>query len=375
MRIGFDAKRAYLNNTGLGNYSRDCIRILSDIFPDNSYHLYSPKTVENPRLVFLNERSNITSHFPKNFIERIFKGFWRSVLIKKKLESTIDLYHGLSNELPFGIQLTGVKSIVTIHDLIFIRYPELYKRIDRQIYMIKFQKACRSADMIIAVSEQTKSDIIEFFGMPKEKIKVVYQSCAPVFQNRSRSKLNPDISKYNLPDDYLLYVGSVEERKNLINIIKAVHRMPKENLIVVGNGKAYMKRCRDYVLDNGLGTRVKFHSNVPTDDLAEFYYGAKTFIYPSTFEGFGIPILEALFCKTPVITSRGGCFLESGGPYSIYIDPHDPSEIVDAVHRLNSDEILRDNMINEGFKYAQKFTDQNVASNLIRVYQSVLNQA
>ena len=151
--------------------------------------------------------------------------------------------------------------------------------------------------------------------------------------------------------------------------------MPKENLIVVGNGTAYMKRCKDYVLDNGLGTRVKFHSNVPTDDLAEFYYGAKTFIYPSTFEGFGIPILEALFCKTPVITSRGGCFLESGGPYSIYIDPHDPSEIVDAVNRLNSDEIIRDNMIHEGLKHAQKFTDQNVASNMMRVYQSFLNQA
>ena len=375
MRIGFDAKRAYLNNTGLGNYSRDCIRILSDIFPDNSYHLYSPKTAENPRLGFLNERSNITSHFPKNFIERMFKGFWRSALIKKKLESTIDLYHGLSNELPLGIQMTGVKSIVTIHDLIFIRYPELYKGVDRQIYMIKFKKACRAADIIIAVSEQTKADIIEFFGTPREKIEVVYQSCAPVFQNRLESKLNPDISKYNLPDDYLLYVGTVEERKNLLNIIKAVHRMPKENLIVVGNGKAYMKRCRDYVLDNGLGTRVKFHSNVPTDDLAEFYYGAKTFIYPSTFEGFGIPVLEALFCKTPVITSRGGCFIESGGPSSIYIDPHDPSEIVDAVQRLNSDKILRDNMINDGFKHAQKFTDETVAANLMKVYQRVLNKA
>jgi glycosyltransferase involved in cell wall biosynthesis len=302
----------------------------------------------------------------------MFKGVWRSALIKKKLESTIDLYHGLSNELPLGIKMTGVKSVVTIHDLIFIRYPELYKGVDRQIYLIKFKKACRSADRIIAVSEQTKSDIVEFFGTPQEKISVVYQGCAPVFQNRVVATQIPDIKKYNLPKDYLLYVGTVEERKNLLNILKAIRSMPNENLVVVGNGKSYMKLCRDYVLDNGLGSRVKFHSNVPTEDLAEFYYGAKAFIYPSTFEGFGIPILEALFCKTPVITSRGGCFSESGGPSSIYIDPHSSAEIVQAVDRLNSDEELRLKMRNNGLKHAQQFKDENVAANLMGVYNRVL---
>ena len=372
MRIGFDAKRAYLNDTGLGNYSRDCIRILSAKFPENSYHLYSPESADNPRLGFIKNRKNITSHFPKNFLQRMFKGLWRSALVKKKLEQTIDIYHGLSNELPLGIKLTGIKSVVTIHDLIFIRYPELYQGVDRQIYMIKFKKACKAADKIIAVSQQTKEDIIEFFGTPSEKIQVVYQSCATVFQNRSESTQNPDVSKYNLPVDYLLYVGTVEKRKNLLNVIKAVHKMPNENLVVVGNGKEYMKLCRDYVLDHGLGTRMMFHSNVPTDDLAEFYHGAKTFLYPSTFEGFGIPIIESLFCKTPVITSRGGCFSESGGPSSIYIDPQNPDEIIDAVERINSDTELRTKMISDGLLHAQKFTDENLAKNLMDIYKSVL---
>ena len=140
MRIGFDAKRAFLNNTGLGNYSRDTIRVLSNYFPDNKYFLYTPKAKENSRLSFLNSNSNTFVRTPKSLLNRALKSYWRSKSIVKDLfTNKIDIYHGLSHELPIGIEKTNIKTVVTIHDLIFIRYPHLFKAIDRRIYYKKFK--------------------------------------------------------------------------------------------------------------------------------------------------------------------------------------------------------------------------------------------
>ncbi|MBC8266158.1 MAG: glycosyltransferase family 1 protein, partial [Flavobacteriales bacterium] len=138
MRIGFDAKRAFLNNTGLGNYSRDTIRILSKFFDKNKYFLYTPKNNNNPRLGFLNNRENAFIRTPQSLLNKALKSYWRSKSIVKDLfTNKIDIYHGLSHELPIGIEKTNIKTVVTIHDLIFIRYPHLFKAIDRRIYLKK----------------------------------------------------------------------------------------------------------------------------------------------------------------------------------------------------------------------------------------------
>ena len=155
MRIGFDAKRAAQNKTGLGNYSRFVIEGLSRFYPDNQYLLYIPNPKRSHLLGDLKQRNNCTIKYPNNTIWRKLSFIWRVVSIKKQLQKDqIDICHGLSNELPIGIKkLKNIKSIVTIHDLIFLRYPEFYKRIDRKIYAFKFKKACRVADSRIAVSE------------------------------------------------------------------------------------------------------------------------------------------------------------------------------------------------------------------------------
>ena len=135
MRIGFDAKRAFSNNTGLGNYSRDAIRILSDYFPDNKYFLYTPKNNNNPRLSFIADRKNTFIRTPESLLDRALKTYWRSKSVVNDLfTNKIDIFHGLSNELPIAIENTSIKTVVTIHDLIFIRYPHLFKTIDRKIY-------------------------------------------------------------------------------------------------------------------------------------------------------------------------------------------------------------------------------------------------
>ena len=375
MRIGFDAKRAFLNNTGLGNYSRDSIRLLSKFYSQNNYFLYTTENKHTPRLSFLQERDNLFICEPKSILNRILKAFWRSKrIVQDLLNDKITIYHGLTNELPLGIEKTNIKTIVTIHDLIFIRYPKLFKRIDREIYLEKFKSASIRADKIIAVSKQTKKDIIDFFSIPEEKIEVVYQGCNLLFQKEIKAKKRDAvITKYNLPKRYLLYVGTIEERKNLLTILEALNELPEQKLVVIGNGKSYKTKCLKYASKHNLSNRVLFMTNIKIEELAAIYQTAEMLIYPSIFEGFGIPILEALFSKTPVITSKGSCFSEAGGKNSIYINPLSKDEIKDAVLKIQSSPELKVKMKEEGFKYAQKFTDVKIAKQLMQVYEGIMH--
>ncbi len=373
MRIGFDAKRAFYNQTGLGNYSRDSIRILSHFFQDNDYFLYTPKLIQNNRLSFLDERENCHTRVPFSLVGNLFKKYWRSKnIVKDLIQDEIDIYHGLSHELPLGIEKTKIKSVVSIHDLIFIRYPHLFNTIDRKIYHKKFLSACKRADKIIAISKQTKSDIIEFFNIPENKIKVVYQGCNAIFQksipNDQKQKV---ISKYNLPRNFLLHVSSITERKNLLNILKSIQKINNQHLVIIGDGKSYKNKCLEYIRKHKLSDRVHLIHNINLKEMAAIYQSADIMLYPSLFEGFGLPILEALFSKTPVITSKGGCFSEAGGKHSIYINPLSNKELTQAIIKIQSDKNLSVKMIEEGYQYAQNFTEDKVAKNLFNIYKNL----
>ena len=371
MRIGFDAKRAFYNNTGLGNYSRDSIRILSLLYPENDYFLYTPKA--NKQISFLKNKKNILVRTPSSFVGNLFKKYWRNKnIIKDLVQDEIDIYHGLSHEIPLGIEKTNIKSVVTIHDLIFIRYPHLFSSIDRKIYHKKFQSACKRANKIIAISHQTKNDIIEFFGTDENKIEVVYQGCNNVFQSKiSKKRIEEICKKYNLPEKFILNVGTIEERKNLLTILKSIKELPKQHLVVIGNGKEYKNKCLQYIREHNLQDRVSFLSGIESEEMAAIYQKSEIMIYPSVFEGFGIPILEALFSKTPVITSQGGCFSETGGEHSIYINPLSVSEMTSAITKITTDTNVRNTMIEKGYNYAQNFTDKKVAQNLIDIYKNL----
>jgi len=375
MRIGFDAKRAFLNNTGLGNYSRDVIRVLSHFSPENKYFLFTPKENQKKNLSFLNANFNTFIRTPQSLINRTLKSFWRSKSIVSDLVvDKIDIFHGLSHELPLGIEKTNIKSVVTIHDLIFVRYPLLFSYIDRKIYYIKFRSACYRSDKIIAISQQTKQDIIDFFFIPEDKIDVVYQGCNSVFHQELSDRRKKEIqAKYNLPEDYLLSVGSIEERKNLLTILKTLKELPNQTLVVIGSGKYYMKKCIRFIDENNLTDRVLFLTGLDSEELAGVYQNAQMLIYPSIFEGFGIPILEALFSKTPVITSKDGCFAEAGGLNTKYINPLSVIEMKAAILEIQNSTELQNTMISKGFEYAQNFNDLAIASNLLKVYNVLQN--
>src|SRR5581483_8496685 len=172
MRIGYDAKRAFLNRTGLGNYSRWLIQSLALYHPQNHYYLYTPKLKPGNNIDF---PSVVRTILPKS---KLFTSWWRSSgIVQDLLRDKIDLYHGLSHELPAGIGKTGIKSVVTVHDLIFMRFPQYFSWINRVIYGAKLKYACQAADKIIAISDRTKQDIIELIGISPDKIEVVYQGC------------------------------------------------------------------------------------------------------------------------------------------------------------------------------------------------------
>ena len=383
MNIGFDAKRAFHNHTGLGHYSRTLIRSLADYYPEHEYFLFNPKPADLFRL----DAKNLHEVLPTGLMNRVLSSAWRSSWVKKDLlQLSIQLYHGLSHEIPVGIQQTGIPSVVTIHDLIHERYPDQYSRIDIKIYHKKFLYACENADRVIAISEQTKNDIITYYGIAPEKIRVCYQSCNPAFARVVGDDEKKNVKAvYGLPDKFFLTVGSIIERKNLLSICKAIFLLRYEldiPLVVIGDGGKYKQQVQDYIRQNGLQQKIIFLSDNPAAkanksfqtaaDFPAIYQSATAMIYPSFFEGFGIPVLESLWSRLPVITSNISCLPEAGGPAAHYIDPHHADEIAFAMKKIATDPAYSNEMRAKGWEYAQQFTQQKGADAVMAVYREVV---
>lgn len=370
MNIAFDAKRAYLNNSGLGSYSRTLIKSLNTYYPKNNYSLYTTGTSQCSFSDYVNQQTNISVYCPESFIDKKIGARWRSYGITDLLiKSNIDVYHGLSNELPFNIKNFKGKKIVTIHDLIFLREPHLYPYVDSKIYNKKFRHACDIADIIIAISEETKHDIEKYYFTPSDKIKVVYQSCNELYYNEiSQSQINNVKSRYNLPSEFLFYVGTIEERKNLLTIVKSLVMVKDIPLVVAGRKTPYFKTVKKYIQDNKLEGRVIFLDSVDSFDLPAMYHLAKIFILPSVLEGFGIPIIEALTSKTPVITTQGGCFPEAGGPDSLYIDPKNEKELAEKINYLLQSETAYQRIVEKGVEYARRFHPEIITKQVMDLY-------
>ncbi|MDF3079113.1 MAG: glycosyltransferase [Sphingobacteriaceae bacterium] len=374
MRIGYDGKRIFRNFTGLGNYSRYILSLVNRKFPDQEFVIYTPsKPSETAAQNLLSFSANtIKSSTP------FFKSFWRSFgIIKDLKKDKIDLYHGLSNELPFGISDSGIPSVVTIHDLIFRRYPGYYSKIDRAIYTFKSKYACRNATRIIAVSEQTKQDIVEQFQILPEKIDVVYQDCADGFKNLLSTGEKENIRrKYNLPDKFILNVGTIEPRKNLLLIVKALKLLDQEIcLVAIGKEKPYADEVRKYVTENGLADRLIFLKDFAYGDLPGIYQQAEVFVYPSRYEGFGIPIVEALHSQVPVIAATGSCLEEAGGEDSLYTDPDDDEHLAALINTVLNNPEKRKQMIEAGNRHLQNFSDEAISTKLMNTYQKAIADA
>ena len=371
MRIGYDAKRAFFNTSGLGNYSRSLISNLSTYAPENEYVLFKNKESKG---VSFDIKNNISVVTPTSTIYKNFDSLWRSYGMSQDIKNNkLDIYHGLSHELPIGIRKTGVKSVVTMHDVIFLRYPELFSWSYRYIFNKKYKHACDKSDVIVAISEQTKHDVIKYYQVPDEKIKVVYQGCNPIYYNKIDQKEKElVIEKYNLPKQFLLYVGTIEKRKNALGIIEALHAGNIDfPLVIVGRPTDYLNQLKNFIRKHDMQSQVIFLHHVSTSELPALYQSSFAFVYPSLFEGFGIPILEALNSGTPVITSKSSCFPEVGGQAAQYVAYGNTNEMISTLKNVLQSSGLRNDMIIQGYNQALKFREEKLVADMMSVYHGL----
>ena len=370
MRIGFEAKRLFLNDRGLGNYARNLLYGLIKYSPENDYHLYTTQYSEQ----HINEKfinpEQVTIHTPKGLLGAISKSAWRSLQLgKASAKDNLDVFHGLSQELPKDIRKSKAKSIVTIHDMIFLKHPEFYKPIDRKIYFNKVKFAVNNADHIVAISEQTKSDIVNAFKISEDRVSVIYQCCNEVFYDKRTTQEQKQVKqKWNLPKDFILYVGALNENKNIKVILEAMHQLEGKldiPLVIVGEGDAYKKVLVKYAQTHNLTNQVIFASDIadPTPlELSSFYQLASMFVFPSFYEGFGIPILEARFSGTPVVASNSSCLHEAGGESSLYFDPNNAEELAVLINQTLQQKSFEKSNID-------LFRNENSVKQFIEIYK------
>ncbi|MBW8358981.1 MAG: glycosyltransferase family 4 protein [Weeksellaceae bacterium] len=365
MKIAFDAKRFFHNSSGLGNYSRDLVRILATYFPENSYLLLNKDQYGRGKEI-LNLPGVSFIEISRSFLSRQIN------MGKEAQDAGAELFHGLSGELPMKWNDRPIKKVVTIHDLIFMRYPKYYSWLDRKIYFWKFKKAAESADLIIAISEQTKRDIIHYLKISADKITVVYQGCHAAFRNETDKSAEKKLrDTYALPERFILSVGTIESRKNLLNTVKSIHGTDIP-LVVVGRKTNFYKKVFGYIKKHKMQGQVQFLEGLTMDELAGLYKIADVLVYPSFFEGFGIPVIEALFSGTPVITSNTSSLPEAGGPDSMYVDPANTDDLRSKIFFLWSNEAERTRRAEKGKVYVQKFSDERVAGDVMKAYRSIL---
>lgn len=274
------------------------------------------------------------------------------------------------------------KSVLTIHDILYESNPEFFPELHKNLLKVFVPFSAKKADRIISVSEFTKKQIIKYYGVPEEKITVIYEGASDKFAPiRDNDLISSVLRRYGIEKKYILFVGRIEPRKNIAGLLKAFVYVKKRGkkdlcLVIVGNQDRLFreKELFDKIEEMGLGSNIIFTGGVSEDDLPVLYNGAEVLVYPAFAEGFGLPVLEAMACGTPVITSNTASLPEVVGEDGILVDPYSFEEIGQAMERILSNHNLRQELITRGLERAKKFSWQATAKKTIEVYKKVLGR-
>ena len=388
IKIGFESKRLFRSMTGFGAYSRTLVKGLANHYPEHRYVLLPDQSHERVSQESKFHTLDIQTVLSLDAVSVLYPPsnkslYWKLLGAMQQLRSNnVDIYHGLTNQLPRSISRLNIPLVITIHDLYYLHYPELcrndlgqkddLKKLNREL-----KEACIRSDKIIAVSESTKNDIVDQFSVSPDKVTVIYQSCDPVYFDRITEEKQTAVRlRYDLPDKYLMYVGSMTERKNLLAIVKAMALIPSSErlpLVVIGARTAYTNVIVDYAMKRGLDNWLIFPNSVSNNDMPAVYQGAHIFLYTSLYEGFGIPVLEALVSGVPVVTSNVSALPEAAGPNSRLVEPTSVDDIARSIIEITKDKDLRSEMILKGRRYATKFESQVVSTQLMNLYKDMLH--
>lgn len=372
MRIGFDAKRAFCNSTGLGNYSRNIIRAMIRYYPQHEYVLFTPRITQHHFEKEMKGYAQVKIVQPGG-LAAAWPSWWRTSGICKDIKAErLDVYHGLSNELPRGISSAGVRSVVTLHDLIPFKDASFHVPLDRWIYQWKMRRSVREADTVVCISRQTAADAEHFLHPAAGKLHVVYQPVNPEFlQEITAEQIKAVRYKHQLPPRYMLHVGRIELRKNLYTVLLAMTEMGQRSdihLVSVGRKTGFYSSIHSYVHNFGLTKRVHFLEEVSPEDLPAIMKGAVMVVYPSLMEGFGLPVAEALALEVPVVTTRGGCFEEAGDDVAFYSEPENTAGLAERILEVDQHRGSLQERLTNGRIHIQKFAAETIAADLHTLY-------
>ena len=372
MRICLDISPAVHRRAGLGRYAQELTAALLAIDTENEYVAFYNRPSEAQIDPPLDRLSHLTTNLPN-------KPWRMSVLLAQlaripqdRLFPGVDLFHATDHLLP---RLSRVRSVFTLHDLVFRFYPETHMPLNRWFLTLMMPHFLRAADMVIAVSECTKRDAMRLYGLDEAKIRVIYEGVDPRFRSADPETIEAVRARYGLPERFILSVGTIEPRKNLTTLLEAYRTLRDRGsdfkLVIVGRKgwlyEGFFRRLREL----GLEGEVVFPGFVPDEDLPALYSAAELFVFPSLYEGFGLPPLEAMACGTPVVCSNAASLPEVVGNAAIMVDPYDVEGLAEAMHRVLADADLREELREKGLARARQFTWERTARETVAVYREV----
>ncbi len=358
MKIGFEVSNAIGENpTGVGIYIKNFIQSIARLNGDNDL-----------RLLYKADRLKYKKNWyqPQNIPTQTYIGSFYPLL------KTFDIIHGLDTYVP---NWKSCKKVVTFHDILPLLFkdvsitpPEFRKKKEKD-----YRKTIELADLIITVSENTKKDLVDYFQIPESKVTSVYPGLdSDFFQPRSKEKIEQARKKYNIGENYLFFAGTISGRKNTKGLVEAFAQSKSKNeheLVLAGSISYMGEQTLDAIKKHNLSDRVKILGYVENEDLPALYSGAKGFVFPTFYEGFGFPILESMLCETPVLASNIGSAPEIGKEFAIYVDANDVDSIAKGIDKLTDNNDFEKTKARE---HAKSFSWEHSAKKMLEIYKSIL---
>ncbi len=367
MRIAIDARLTYYTSGGIARYIRNLIKYLPPLLDSNQQLI-----VQQSR----KQRETLSPH-PRAQRQTVWTpahhSMERYALAAETLLKRPQIYHSPDFITPLGL---GWKRIITIHDLAFLRYPEFMTAESQRYYNAQIQRSANEADAIIVNSEATKAETVAQLSIDPNKITVTHLAPAAEFSPASAAQIETVKQVHNIVGDYLLYVGTFEPRKNVPGLLSSYAiacnaQKNAPNLVLVGNTGWLFDDVTQQIEDLGIAHKVQFLSDISGADLPALYSGAKAFILISHYEGFGLPVLEAMACGTPVITSNIGALPEIAGEAALLVEKDDHAAVANSIDAILQDIKMADQLRVAGLKRAAEFSWQALAQKTLNTYLSV----
>lgn len=376
MEIGINALKLYASqdyrNAGISNYVRQLTTHLLNSEESNNYTLFTNHLMPEWHEPTRNAPSIVTSRLPTAHpIPRIV---WeQTVLAWHTTRDKLDVLHCPLNVIPLA---AACPTVLTIHDLTFLRYPRLFPRL-KQLYLRLFTRlSAHNASAVVTDSASTRDDVVQMLGVPRERVHVVYPAADADYSPRTHDECSAFRDSKGLTNGYVLYVGTLEPRKNVDVLIRAFGRVVREqqlphSLVLVG-GRGWMTQSiQEAIAEAGIGERIIMPGYVPRAELPLWYSGADLFVYPSTYEGFGYPVLESMSAGTPVITTNTSSLPEIAGDAGVLVSPREISQLAAAIASILTDGNRAASLRARGLEQAGSFSWTESVRTCLNLYRSL----